>query len=522
MSDKNTPGIAVEVNIRSKNSTQPSISTPDETPFCMAVLGNFSACFDHSNVALKPLADRKPILVDRDNFDQVLARIKPSFNVSPKGNAEHGITIEIADMDDFHPDALYEKLEVFNRLRSIRRRLKNNNTFEAAASEIMGWLVEEEESTQTPSEDSPQQQEENRDPTVSLDNVLEMTQPSYDEVESIIRPGGVDRLVKSIVAPYVEKRTNPRQQEMLAAVDNATADHMRQILHHPHFQSVEGAWRSLYFLISRIETGQDLKIFMLDITRQELEQDLGGDVNDSVLNKLFCDAAVNDIPWSLLVGDFTFEDKINDVLMLSQLGRIANEAHAVFLAGARETLAGCEAFARFPDADDWHNELKTGMEKAWALLRQDPLADAIGLALPRFLLRLPYGRKTRPIEAFSFEEIINTNSFERHQRLLWGNAAFIKAEQLARSFSVNRWNFQMADSTQTDKLPMYYFDEDGEIQSMPCAEIYLTEKGGRRLSEQGLIPLWSVKNSDMVKSSSFNALSADGKDLQGRWVKQKQ
>ena len=518
MNDKNKPGMGFEVNIRSASSNRSVANTDADTPFYIAVLGDFSGRFNQPHSEEKPLAQRKLIAIDRDNFDQVLAGFKLSFNISPTEQSGNYISIDIVDLDDFHPDALYEKLGVFSKLRSIRRRLKDKSSFDAAASEIMGWLVADEQPDKNPSATREVERVNDLPPDNLLDNVLESTQLSTSDLESLTRPGGIDQLVKQIIAPYVEPSTNPRQQEMLDAVDEATAEHMRQILHHPYFQNVEAAWRSVYFLISRVETGRNLKIYLLDVSKRELEVDLASEVDSSALHKLFCEPVINDIPWSLLVGNYTFEDKIDDILLLAQIGSIAKSAQAPFIASAKETLAGCVSFGQYADADDWQYELKPGVENAWQMLRQNPVADYIGLALPRILLRLPYGKKSRPIEAFTFEEMTGKGA-ECHECLLWGNAAFIKAEQFARAFAEKNWNMYPGDASQTDNLPLYYYEDDGETLLMPCAEIYLTEKGGRKLSEQGLIALWSVKNMDSVRSSDFNALSADGKNLQGKWVK---
>ena len=297
------------------------------------------------------------------------------------------------------------------------------------------------------------------------------------------------------------------------AVDRATAEHMRQILHHPRFQSMEAAWRSVYFLIKRIETDRHLKIFLLDFDKQALQADLAKE-SDSRLHKLFCDPSPGDNPWSLLVGNYIFEDNIDDALLLAQIGAVAQQAGAPFIAGARETLAGCESFSDYPDADDWSYKLKPGAENAWTLLRQDAVANYIGLALPRFMLRAPYGSKSSPIETFKFEEMPEHYC---HECFLWGNAAFIKAEQLARAFAQHRWAMRPSEFSQTDRLPMYYYDDGDETVLMPCAEIYLTEKGGHKLSASGLIPVWSVKNMDAVRSSDFRSL-ATVSDLRGRWL----
>jgi type VI secretion system protein ImpC len=129
-------------------------------------------------------------------------------------------------------------------------------------------------------------------------------------------------------------------------------------------------------------------------------------------------------------------------------------------------------------------------------------------------LRAPYGAKSSPIEAFSFEEMPEPNC---HECFLWGNAAFVKAEQLARAFAESHWDMRPAEASQTDRLPMYYYDDEGETVLMACAEIYLTEKGGNRLSNQGLMAVWSVRNMDAVRSSDFGSL-ATGNNLRGRWA----
>ena len=137
----------------------------------------------------------------------------------------------------------------------------------------------------------------------------------------------------------------------------------------------------------------------------------------------------------------------------------------------------------------------------------------------RFLLRAPYGRNSSPIDTFAFEEH-DGDPETAHDRYLWGNAAFLKAEQLARAFADQGWDMVPGETSQTDGLPMAYYQDDGEKTAMPCAELYLTEKGGRKLADRGLIALWSVRNADAVRSSDFGSLSEDRRPLQGRWVKQ--
>ncbi len=511
MADRPTMG--VEVNMRSDSPSlktasintapKPAIETQPDSPFCIAIMGNFSAKPDITKPRL--------IEIDRDNFEEVMARfkIKLHLNLSSEKNTHNEIIqIELNELDDFHPDILYEKLESFEKLRSLRRRLKSNNSFADAAAEIQSWLPQTEinEKKPAPIKNEP----------ASTENLLDSILGSSQATDATaIEASQIDRLIKSIVAPYVEPAADPRQNEMLEMLDRVTESHMRDILHHPEFQAMESAWQSLYFLIKRLDTGAKLKLFILDISKQQLQQDLAvNDLNTSSIYKLFCDPSEGDNPWSILLGNYTFTDSIDDALSLANIGEIAQQSNATFIASAHEKLAGCDSFAKTEDYEDWNYSISDGAKQAWDLLRQSSVASYISLALPRFLLRLPYGNKSKPIDAFKFEEMTSENN---HANYLWGSAAFIKAECLAQNFSQNGWNMQLNDIFQTDNLPVHYYNDDGETVNKPVAEIMLTEKGGEILNKHGLVALWSVKNADCIRSADYRSISIDSENINGRW-----
>ena len=125
MSDSQKPGMGFEVNIRSAGAKQSVPATDMDTPFCMAVLGDFSSRFDEPGEVDRPLAQRKLIAIDRDNFDEILAGFQLNFAIAFPESPDLLIPIAVNALDDFHPDALYQNLEIFSRLRSIRRRLQN-------------------------------------------------------------------------------------------------------------------------------------------------------------------------------------------------------------------------------------------------------------------------------------------------------------------------------------------------------------------------------------------------------------
>ncbi|MDH5484931.1 MAG: type VI secretion system contractile sheath large subunit [Gammaproteobacteria bacterium] len=512
MADKDRYRMGIEVSAKVKSSATTHMPVTDaSTPFCIAVLGDFSGRENNRLYEPETIASRRLITVDRDNFEEVMAAFDIRLNIGLQEN--DGVTIKLNELDDFHPDTIYENLETFSKLRSLRRRLKNNSSFADAAAEMQGWLPAATH-VETVSKETASAEVTNNTPT---DNLLDSILSSQQTVQAeVATASAIDKLIKEIVAPYVEPAADPRQDEMIASLDRATEKHMRDLLHHGDFQAMEAAWQSLYFLIKRLDTGSKLKIYLLDISKRELQADLVvDDVATSAVYKLFCDPVKNDTQWSLLLGNYSFSDTVDDALSLVGIGEIAQKASAPFLAAASETLAGCQSFAKTPVADDWNYVLNDGVSQAWQRVRQSPLAAYLGLAMPRFLLRLPYGRKSKPIEAFAFEEMPEQHC---HACYLWGNAAFVKAEALARNFTDNGWRMSPCEVHQTDNLPVHYYEEEGETVNKPVAEILLTESGGKRIADQGLMALWSVKNTDSIRSADYCSLSAGGEQLKGRWL----
>lgn len=523
MSDKPTMGVEVNLRSKSSNAETSKLSTPNSnapetqanSPFCITVMGDFSGKLNHSDSLAANPAKRRLIEIDRDNFEDVMASFKINLNLNLSDH--ENIHIKLNELDDFHPDELYDKLESFSKLRSLHRRLKKTASFADAAAEIQGWLPDDTHVTNNQTSAKPDINA-NINSEVPTDNLLDSilgAQQTQAADNSAAEATHIDKLIKSIVAPYVEAATDPRQNEMLEMVDKVTESHMRDILHHADFQAMEAIWQSVYFLIKRLETGSKLKIFLLDMTKQELQHDLAvDDITTSSVYKLFCDPSEGDRPWSLLLGNYNFTDNIDDILSLASIGDIAQQANAPFIAAAHEKLAGCDSLSTTPDYEDWNHSVSEGVSKAWLLLRQSPVAQYIGLTLPRFLLRLPYGKKSKPIDAFSFEEIIDNKN---HESYLWGNPAFIKAECMARNFNDNGWNMLLSNVFQTDNLPVHYYDDEGETVNKPVAEIMLTEKGGEIMSNNGLMPLWSVRNMDCIRSRDYRSIHENAKTITGRW-----
>jgi len=487
-----------------------------DAPLCISILGNFSGrqkIQDSESIEQRTFKE-----IDRFDYDDVLADYNINLHLAMQGDG-NVIEVPITKHKDFHPDQLYENVDVFSKLRDLRQRLQNNATFDDAAREIQGWLVAEdkpEEKAAAPiTEDKTEQDIEAASavkaeaiPTENLlDSILDETAKNMGDTEIDDKASLVDGFIRRIMSSRVKVSATPRKDEMLAAVDESISESMRAILHHPDFQALESVWQAVRFLVRRVKSGKSLKIYILDVSKDELTQDLSqDDVTQSGLYKLFCDSVHGDINWSYIAGDYRFEADIDDMLLLSQLGYVAMKAGATFVSSADEKLVGCESFSKTPDVNRWDFNIEENISEAWSLLRKSEVAKHISLALPSFLIREPYSSVANPIKSFSFEEMLPP---VRHDQYLWANAAFLKTEQLAREFIKSGWDMRPGESAMTQDLPLHSYEEKGKTAVQPCAEIPLTETGAARIIQQGIIPLWSVKNRDQIHSGDFFTLFDD-------------
>ncbi len=487
-----------------------------EKTFSIAMIGNFGGV-DETFMKADTSA-HNIIEIDRYNYDEVLASTVHRFSLSLQDDSGRTADIPLHSLKDFEPDNLYKNTELFSQLRGLRKRLNNPSTFKQVMKEIG---IEEEEALlleePVPPEQPPQREKSERprdEPAANLlDSILEETENrSKDGAETVpstahpVRESSplIDAFVRQVVAGRKTVSRDSRQDEMIAAIDDTIAQQMRRLLHHPEFQALEAAWRAVSFMVKRVRSGKKVKLYLLDVSRDELASDLAAaDVTQTKLYKVFCDTSLGDISWNLIIGDYRFGADIDDILLLSQLGAIAQQAGAHFIAAADETLVGCKSFAETPDAGKWAHEISHPVAEGWTLLRKSPVAKNVSLALPRFMLRAPYGSNATPVKSFKFEEMSDR---PEHADYLWGNPAFLKAEQISRAFIEDGLEMQLAKVMNVEDMPIHYYQENGQTRIKPCAEIPLTDTGASKMIALGLIPLWSVKNRDRIHSGDFHSI----------------
>ncbi|HEX4939327.1 MAG TPA: type VI secretion system contractile sheath large subunit [Candidatus Kapabacteria bacterium] len=484
----------------------PSSTTADSQRCHVLILADFSGRAHRGLNDATHLASRKIIEVDRDNLEEVFTQLNVTLQL-PLADAP----IRFREFDDLHPDFIHERVPLFDQLRALKRRLNNPATFAAAAAEISGPGGAEKTAaatggtTQSASDDL-------------LDSLLQS--PTAQAASG----GDVQALIRQIAAPYVIPRPDPRLDELQNAVDESSAQLLRKILHSSAFQSLEASWRGLQLLTRRLETDGNLKLFIADISLDEIVADAEQDADDanaentpvSQLHKLLVEqrAGTGATPFGLILGDYRFEDQPQQVSALALLGDIAQQLGSSFIAGGSERLAGCTALHVQPDPDDWTLTPDTEFTDCWQTLREDEVSQHIALVAPRFLLRLPYGKRTSPISAFAFEEL---PAQDAHDFYLWGNGGWLVTLLLADAWSRNG-KPTSSPAADIGDLPLHVRQQAGESQVTPCAEILMTDTTASALQQAGLTVIRSVQNQDVVRVTSHFSLSDTGTLLRGRWT----
>ena len=487
----------------------------EETPFHMLILGDFSGRANREatdpGALLAP--DYRPLLVDFETMDQLMTRLNVQLTLPALKEGGTKLSVTFQTMEDFHPDRLVRQGEALPALMSLHQRLRDPSTFQEALGEMQAWGLAPSSAT------LPQESQPPPDPGDILARMLEETPSAPSAGAAFGDERGWQRFVEETVAPYLVPDTDPRQPERLSQVERAMGDLMRTLLHHPDFQHLEAAWQGLAWLTQRLEFSTQLKLFVVDISKEELRADLAQveGLRSSKLARVLIDQAAGTPGgqlWALLAGNYTFDQIPKDIELLGQLAKLGQQARVPFLAQGGSTFIGCHSLAETLDPEDWQTVSQSTSHESWQTLRNCPEASSVGLVLPRFLLRLPYGLETEPIESWSFEE---KGSPPSHEEYLWGNPIYVCLELIGRAFTEKGWHGRPGIFLEVEGLPLHIFTYERESRIQPCAEVLLTEGAAEIILERGLMPLLTLKDQDVIHLARFQSIADPLKPLAGRW-----
>jgi type VI secretion system protein ImpC len=329
------------------------------------------------------------------------------------------------------------------------------------------------------------------------------TDEAREAVESAVRTLAEQALATTATIAPDAYRTI---QAIIAEIDRKLSEQINLIIHHPDFQQVEGAWRGLHYLVNNTETDEMLKIRVLNISKNELGRTLkrhkGVGWDQSPLFKKIYEAEYGQFggePYACLVGDYHFDHSPPDVELLGEMSKISAAAHCPFIAGAAPPVMQMESWQELANPRDLTKIFSNTEYAPWRSLRESDDSRYLGLAMPRFLARQPYGARTNPVDEFDFEE---DTEGANHSRFCWANSSYAMAVNITRSFKFYGWCTQIRGVESggvVENLPVHTFPTDDGGQDMKCpTEIAISDRREAELAKNGFMPLLHRKNSDMA------------------------
>ena len=294
-------------------------------------------------------------------------------------------------------------------------------------------------------------------------------------------------------------------QALIGEIDARLSAQVNDILHHPDFQAVESAWRGLDYLVSNTETDEKLKIRFLNVAKDEVARELkkfkGAAWDQSPLFKKIYEHEYGQLggePFGVLIADFYFDNSPPDVELLASLAKIAAAAHAPLISAASPAVMLMDSWREVANPRDLSKLFLTPEHAAWRNLRRSEDSRYIGLTMPRFLGRIPYGARTAPVEEFAFEEITEGQA----QNYLWANAAYAMGININRSFRAYGWCSRIRgieSGGAISGLPVHtYPTEEGGVDMTCPTEVAISDRREVELAKNGFMPLVHCKNSSLA------------------------
>jgi type VI secretion system protein ImpC len=338
-----------------------------------------------------------------------------------------------------------------------------------------------------------------------LDKILDRTKPLNDR-EREKNKNYVDEFLRHVVQPgqIVSKDVETNIKYWVAEIDKKLSAQLNEVMHHPDFQRLEATWRGLHYLVHQSETGDNLKIRVLNVTKRELFRDLEKAVefDQSAMFKKVYEEEYGQLggqPYGMLVGDYAFSREPEDVNLLKMISNVAAAAHAPFVAAASPKLFNFERYTELTAPRDLAKIFDSVEYASWRSFRESEDSRYVALTMPQVLGRLPYGANFKRVDAFNFEEFVDGKD---HDKYLWMNAAWAYAARITDAYAKYGWLARtrgVEGGGKVEGLPVHTFPTDDGDVAMKCpTEIAISDRREFELSNLGFLPLLHSKNRDFA------------------------
>ncbi|MBZ2184137.1 MAG: type VI secretion system contractile sheath large subunit [Bryobacter sp.] len=324
-------------------------------------------------------------------------------------------------------------------------------------------------------------------------------------------------LVKEFVSQFLEgnialnRDLETMINKRIAEIDHLLSIQLNEILHHADFQKLEGSWRGLRHMVFNSNTSSNLKIRVMNATKKDLLRDMqrAPEFDQSALFKKMYEeeyGVFGGAPYGAIIGDYEFGKHPEDVELLEKISNVAAASHAPFFTAAGPSLLNLEAWTQIDAPRDLSKIFDSTEYAKWKSFRQSEDSRYVGLCLPRTLGRLPYGRDTRPIDEFNYEEAVDGTD---HSKYCWSNAAYSMGTRLADSFMKHGMCVAIRGvegGGLVEGLPVHNFATDQGDVVMKCpTETPITDRREKELADLGFIPLCHCKGTDYAAFFSLQS-----------------
>ena len=500
--------------------------TTKELPFVVGVIGDFAG-----DAVRKGLPERRFIRVEQ--IDQTVARIEPSISISVDNlldnanNKPLAVELRFRAFKDFEPDRIVEQVEPLRRiidtrntLRDLMAKVDNSEQLESLLKQI---LTDESKigALRAQVQDPKRRAVESQATLDVVPPFSKTASPHSTLLDQVINatkgtePRRVEDLMRTLTNEAMTGAVHFREdlavtlREAIAKIDAKISEQLAAIMHHEKFKKIERSWYGLNYIVTNSEIGDNLKIQILDITKEEIARDFeeATDFTRSTMFKKIYDeqfGVVGGQPFGCIIGDFSFSNHPDDIDLLTNISRLAAAGFTPFIAAASSKLLGMDSFKALLNPKSLKQIFEATEYLSWNGFRSSEDSRFVALTVPRVLARLPYGTDTKRIEKFAYEEVPRDASHAPkamdHDDYCWMNAAYALGACISNAFAQYGWCTMIHGAEGGGKvtnLPLHVFKTDeGDLDAQCPTEIGITDRREKELSDLGLSPLCHYKDTD--------------------------
>ena len=361
-----------------------------------------------------------------------------------------------------------------------------------------------------------------------LDEIVQATRLKPEDDTYNLTKAGVQAFIDEMLKPgrAGQKIGAAMVDEMISNLDQKLSAQVSAILHNDDFQKLESAWRSLKFMVDRTDFRENIKINLLNVSKEDLLDDFedAPEVSKSGLYRTVYSAEYGQFggqPFGAMIANYDFGPGPQDMKLLGFTAAVSAMSHAPFIAAAGAQFFGVDSFEKLPSLKDLKSIFEGPQYTKWQSFRESEDSRYVGLTLPKFLLRLPYGPDTVPTKSFNYKEDV----IDGDDDFCWGNTAFAFATRLTDSFAKYRWCANIIGPQgggAVEDLPLFQYEAMGAIQTKIPTQVLISERREYELAEEGFIALTMRKGSDNAAFFSANScqkpkffgISKEGKEAE--------